>query len=705
DWGMLLKSWNLTPATVIWLAIIGVVYTRGWLLFQHRSQVRFPLQRLLCFVVGLITILFALQSPLDVAAAFSLQAHMVQHLLLMIVAPPLLLYGAPTLPLIAGLPRAFRQAWVTPFATWKPIRRLLACLVRPTTTWVLFTVMLWAWHVPLLYELALQSGYWHRVEHACFLATSLLFWWPVFQPYPSRSTGPRWALVPYLFLAGIQGSALAAILTFSPQVLYSHYDAVPNVWGLAPLTDQSLAGAIMWVPTAGAFLIAMLYVVSEQISAESSLTQRADSRNRRKRSNQPLATVAARALLTRPAATKHAERSERFATRFALHVRRPLRLVMVLLAGVVVIDGLTGPQVSSLNLAGVLPWIHWRGLLVITLVLGGNFFCMICPFTALRTLAKQTFSPTTRWPLCLRNKWLAILLLMLFFWSYEAFSLWDRPLVTALITLGYFAVAFLFDAVFVDAPFCKFVCPIGQFNFVQSLFSPAQVAIASSSRCAECRTRECIRGTLRTPGCQTELFQPTKYSNMDCTFCMDCVAACPHDNVTLVAISRTTELADDRQRSEIGRHNERIDVAALIAILFVAALVNAAWMTTPVIAKQASFVAYFGIGRLPVMTGGWLLGTVVIPLLLILAISWASNRLNGLTTSKRTIQRNIACFAPSLIPVALGMWLAHYSFHLFTSFDGAFLAGRRAWTDWTGADFTIGVIECACCRADSIPWL
>ena len=599
DWSSLLRSWNVTPVVTTWLLLAALVYLRGWWRYRKKTRRpsdvgdRFSFMRLLGFLAGLATVFIALQSPLDVGAVFSLQVHMIQHMLLMIVAPPLLLYGTPMLPMIAGLPKSFRRDWVTPFANWKPLRLVFRLIVQPKFAGGLFALSLWIWHAPQLYDLALASSAWHRLEHTFFLTTSILFWWPIFEPYPYRAKRSRWILLPYLVLAGAQGSALAAILTFSQRVLYSHYENTPNVFGISPLTDQSLAGAIMWVPMATAFLIAIVVVLWERFAGEETQTKRT-----------PLAPLRVEGPGENGASVESGSvRNSWFNFLTPKPIRRTLQLILLALAGIVIWDGITGPQVSAINLAGVLPWIHWRGFLVIMLVLGGNFFCMACPFTLFRSTAKRIFQPIRRWPKRLQNKWLAIGLLVTFFWSYEAFALWDRPLATATIVVGYFLAVFIVDALFVEAPFCKFVCPIGQFNFVHSLVSPTQVAVANHGVCGTCTTKSCIAGSESSPGCQTQLFQPKKSGNMDCTFCMDCVDACPHDNVAVFSIDRLENVSLNLQSSPEIEPREtnsaalsmtngfrRFDVAALIALLFFAALVNAAWMTAQVIAIEQSLI-------------------------------------------------------------------------------------------------------------------
>ncbi len=237
------------------------------------------------------------------------------------------------------------------------------------------------------------------------------------------------------------------------------------------------------------------------------------------------------------------------------HARIAMQAPMGALAGVLIFDGLRGPQVGAMNLAGVLPWIHWRGLLILGFLVAGNFFCMACPFLLPRTLARHWLPRGRHWPRWLRSKWLSVVLLVLFFWAYEAFSLWDSPWWTAWLALGYFVGAFVIDGFFRDAAFCKYVCPIGQFNFVQSLVSPLEVKARDPDVCATCRTKDCIRGRDGIPGCELHLFQPRKAGNMDCTFCLDCVHACPHQNVGIVARPLGSELWHDAASSGVGEHH------------------------------------------------------------------------------------------------------------------------------------------------------
>src|SRR6202035_5691359 len=124
------------------------------------------------------------------------------------------------------------------------------------------------------------------------------------------------------------------------------------------------------------------------------------------------------------------------------------QISLLVLAGIVVFDGWTGPAAAPMNLAGVLPWIHWRGLVIFGMLIAGNVFCLACPFMVPRLLARRLFPQSYAWPRLLRNKWLAAATLVLFLWAYEAFALWDSPWLTAWTAVGYFVGALVIDSFF-----------------------------------------------------------------------------------------------------------------------------------------------------------------------------------------------------------------------------------------------------------------
>ena len=255
-----LASWSLEPAVTIPALTAAALYWRGFTMVSLRMPERFDVWRAVAFLTGLATLMLALCSPLDPLGHFLLQAHMIQHLLLMMVVPPLIWLGAPVAPVLLGLPRPLRRAVARGLAA-HPVRRLTAVVGHPAFGLVVFSVAFWFWHLPALYGLALGSDAWHHVEHASFLATALLYWRPVILAWPARSPWPRWAMIPYLVLGEFQNTALSAILAFSDRVIYPAYEAAFRLGGVSALEDQSIAGAIMWVPGSLAFLLPVLWLV------------------------------------------------------------------------------------------------------------------------------------------------------------------------------------------------------------------------------------------------------------------------------------------------------------------------------------------------------------------------------------------------------------------------------------------------------------
>ncbi len=166
------------------------------------------------------------------------------------------------------------------------------------------------------------------------------------------------------------------------------------------------------------------------------------------------------------------------------HARTAVQIPMLLIAALILLDGWIGPSLAPRNIAGVLPWVHWRGFVVLALLIAGNLFCMACPFMLPRRLAKRFFPSDRAWPAWIPGKWLAIALLLIFFWAYETFDLWASPWLTAWVAAAYFLTAFVVDGFFRGAAFCKHVCPIGQFNFVNSLVSPTEIRVRDHDVCA-----------------------------------------------------------------------------------------------------------------------------------------------------------------------------------------------------------------------------
>ncbi len=348
------------------------------------------------------------------------------------------------------------------------------------------------------------------------------------------------------------------------------------------------------------------------------------------------------------------------------HARTALQVPFLLAAALIVFDGLVGPQLAPKNLATVSVWLHYRGLVVLALLVAGNLFCMACPFMLPRRIARwlrrRLWRDGRPVPRIVRNKWPAVVLLVLFFFVYERFSLWASPWWTAWIVVAYFAVAFAVDATFRGAAFCKHVCPVGQFNFFGSLISPLEIKVRAAARCAACRTKDCIRGP---QGCELALFQPAKVGNMDCTFCLDCIHACPYDNIGLIGRTPTAELWTDPFRSGIGRFSRRFDLTLLVAVLIFSSFINAFAMIGPVYALREQIGRWLG-GPAPTVDLALIfgIGLVVLPGLLLAAAGWATRR--SLPAPVEPLTAVIGRFIYALVPLGFGMWLAHYSFHFLT---------------------------------------
>jgi len=630
-----LSSWTFDPWLVLGLLLLAVVYGRGWRVLRRQMPDRFPIWRLTSFLGGLATLLVAVASPLDAFAGLLLQVHMVQHLLLMMVAPPLLLLGAPLVPLLRGLPAVLAKDWIGPFLAWPALRRGFTRLTHPLVCWSALVLATWLWHLPALYQLALGSRVWHAVEHATFLATGLLFWWPVVQPWPTHARWPRWMIPLYLLFADLQNTIFAAFLTFSERLLYPAYATVPRLGGLSPIDDQTAAGVIMWVPASVIFLVPAAVITARVLSPHASAIRgRAPSVTPTRRRFDALRLPLLGSLLRRPLS------------------RRVVQGAVLIVAAAIVADGLLGPAMSPMNLAGVLPWTGWRGLTVVALLAAGNVFCFACPFMLPRAIARCLSTPTRRLPRWMRTKWLAAVLLLVFFWSSETFGLWDAPRATAWLIAAYFAAALVIDSRWRGASFCKYVCPIGQFQFVSSLMSPLEVAVREPAVCATCTTHDCIRGNASRRGCELDLFLPRKAGNLDCTFCLDCVHACPHDNVGLLAVVPGTDLVHDRRRSSIGRLSQRLDVAALALLLVVAAFVMAAAMVAPV-----SSLALLGLLAAPPLA------------------------LASLARVPAAARERTCRFVLALVPLGVTMWAAHFLFHLVSGWTGMIFATERALAD------------------------
>jgi putative membrane protein len=251
------RAWSPAPGVMLGCVVAAVLYVRGVRAIRARAGARLVAPwRTRSFAIAIAALLVALVSPLDALAGSLFSAHMVQHLLLMMVAAPLLVLADPMTAMLWALsPRARRGVGLW----WRRRRGLRAVwrtLSSPGGAWVLHVAALWIWHVPSLYDDAVADGAVHVLEHLCFLGTAMLFWWVPFKAH-GRRVGPGTALI-YLFGAVLQGTILGALLALARHPLYTAHFGTTRVWGFTPLEDQQLAGLLMWVPAGFVYLAALI---------------------------------------------------------------------------------------------------------------------------------------------------------------------------------------------------------------------------------------------------------------------------------------------------------------------------------------------------------------------------------------------------------------------------------------------------------------
>ena len=268
DTQAVLQTWSAPVGLDVALCLVSLIYARGWFRLRVGAPKLISGWRFAAFLVGVLSMWIAIGSPVEAFDDVSLTVHMVQHLLLMTVAPPLILLGAPALPLLRGLPQPIARGIAGPFLRWSVVKQLGHFGTRPGICWLAGTCALIGWHVPAVFELALRWDWLHELEHATFFGAGLLFWWPVVQPWPSLARWPRWSIPLYLFGATLPCDALSGFLAFCDRVVYSSYLSAPGVFGFSPLQDQECAAALMWTCVTIIFLVPAVLVTLEILSPQ-----------------------------------------------------------------------------------------------------------------------------------------------------------------------------------------------------------------------------------------------------------------------------------------------------------------------------------------------------------------------------------------------------------------------------------------------------
>jgi cytochrome c oxidase assembly factor CtaG len=237
------------------LLFAAFLYLRGWLRLRREDHGKVEGWRAGSFVFGLLFIWIATGSPLAAFDHEMLTAHMVQHLLLMTLAPPLILLGVPREPLAYGLPQPFLEAIGRPLRS-RSMQQLAGAAMHPVFCWFAAAGTLVVWHIPSVFMLGMRSQVWHAAEQASFLATGLLFWSAVVRPLHNCSKWPESSTLLYLFLATLPCDVLSGFLVFCDRVVYPVFLSSPSSYGLSALEDQQCAGALMWTGVTIVYLIA-----------------------------------------------------------------------------------------------------------------------------------------------------------------------------------------------------------------------------------------------------------------------------------------------------------------------------------------------------------------------------------------------------------------------------------------------------------------
>ena len=269
--GAALSYWPFEPAVLIGVAIAATLYVVGGV--GRSSKHRTGRWHAAAFWLGLLSILLALQSPIEMLARQLFWMHMVQHLLLMVVAAPLLALAAPWTRLWRALPLGFRRSVARPAfldPRLAPLRWTYHQVSRPGVIWTLAAANLWLWHLPALYDLTLRNHLVHHVEHGLFLGLGLAFWAHVFDQHPFRAPLGTLARASYVFFAMVQSWGLAAVLSFATAPFYAYALLPSRPGGISALTDQELGGGMMWVPGAITYSIVFIVLLFQWLAEEDS---------------------------------------------------------------------------------------------------------------------------------------------------------------------------------------------------------------------------------------------------------------------------------------------------------------------------------------------------------------------------------------------------------------------------------------------------
>jgi putative membrane protein len=258
-----LAAWTWDPTVGLGLVLASALYGIGSYRYARRTTARRRPQRwrALCYGAGLGFVALALLSPIATFDGQLFALHMIQHMLLVLAAAPLIWLGAPGVPLLWALPAQERRGIGRLLRRGGLVHRLFATLTHPFVAATLYLGMLAVWHVPALYDAAQGPTVVHVLEHVLFFGSGLLFWWPIVHPTGGRRRLGYGGAIFYVAPALLEGTIIGALLTFASEPLYATYRAATRISSLSALEDQQLAGLIMWIPSASAYMVAIFVLL------------------------------------------------------------------------------------------------------------------------------------------------------------------------------------------------------------------------------------------------------------------------------------------------------------------------------------------------------------------------------------------------------------------------------------------------------------
>ncbi|GAB4542008.1 MAG: cytochrome c oxidase assembly protein [Anaerolineae bacterium] len=266
-----LLSWDLRAEVILSLVLAGSLFARGWWRLRRRTNGQAALAtgwRLAAYLGGLVILGLALMSPIDVLGGQLFFMHMIQHLLLVMIVPPLLLIANPLPFFMWGLPGRLRRQVGSALNRRTRVRRILYVLTAPGLVWMAFVAVFLGWHDPNAYNAALRSDFVHDLEHMTFFSTAMLYWWYVIGAGPRLRSPSRAARLAFLLVTVPVNMAAGVTISFASQPIYTYYTSVPRLWDISVMLDQMIGGVIMWIPGSMMYLLAALILISQLVQTE-----------------------------------------------------------------------------------------------------------------------------------------------------------------------------------------------------------------------------------------------------------------------------------------------------------------------------------------------------------------------------------------------------------------------------------------------------